>query len=164
MIFQISKKNSFQIDENCLPLISGYNLNIQKNVNGYSYVVARLKKEGKVVKRISIHRLLTNAPKGLDVDHINGNSLDNRMSNLRVCVHSKNTKNRKINKDNKSGYKGVVADSAVVGKPWRATIKNGGKTHYLGRYQFIEDAAKAYDSAAIKYFGEFARLNFPLKN
>lgn len=93
----------------------------------------------------------------MPVDHINGNKLDNRKCNLRICTRSQNAMNAQISKGNTSGYKGVCLDKAS-GK-WVAAINPGGKKKSLGRHQQIQHAAKAYNNAAIKVFGEYARLN-----
>lgn len=89
-------------------------------------------------------------------DHINGNGLDNRRENLRLATKSQNNANRRISKNNKSGYKGVSWHKAS-GK-WVAGIKVNGKSINLGGYDTPEQAHKAYCDAAIKYFGEFANF------
>jgi hypothetical protein len=105
-----------------------------------------------------MHRLLSNNNnKSLITDHVNGNTLDNRKSNLRICSFSDNNKNRKISKNNSTGYKGVVYDKR--NKKFIAKIGLNKKQIYLGYYIDPIDAARAYNAAAIKYFGEFANLN-----
>lgn len=108
---------------------------------------------------VRMHRLIMNAPPEKDVDHINGNGLDNRESNLRLCVQSQNGANRGLGRNNTSGFKGVSYHQAR--KYWKAEIKVNYKPIFLGRFDKAEDAARAYDRAAIEYFGEFAFLNFP---
>ncbi len=105
---------------------------------------------------ISMHRMIVDCPDGLEVDHINGNTLDNRRCNLRVCTHAENMRNRKINKDNKSGYKGVYLDKKY--KTWRAQIKVSGQKRYLGSYKTAEAAAEAYRTYAEILHKEFARF------
>lgn len=92
----------------------------------------------------------------LFVDHINGDIFDNRASNLRVCLQKQNCRNRKPHHNKK--YKGP--HQYAPGK-WRATICMDRKRIHLGCFSSEIAAARAYDQAAIKYHGEFARLNFP---
>lgn len=89
------------------------------------------------------------------VDHINGNRLDNRRSNLRVCTKSENAKNRKVYRTNTSGYRGVSWHKK--NKKWQAKIKSNGKVIYLGEFTVIEDAAEAYRVAANELHGDFVR-------
>ena len=95
----------------------------------------------------------------MHVDHINGNPLDNRKSNLRICTNAENQRNRGVNKNNTSGYKGVCW--AKQNKKWKARIKHNGKLIHLGYYKDKEEAARAYDKKAKELHGEYAYLNFP---
>ena len=104
-----------------------------------------------------LHIFLTGLPR---VDHINGNGLDNTRANLRGANASQNAANARRRRDSTSGFKGVHRNKAR-GLPWRAQIHTNGKKHHLGLFESPEVAARAYDAAAIKLFGEFARLNFP---
>lgn len=109
-------------------------------------------------KCIRMHREIIGAKYGQIVDHINGNTLDNRRHNLRFCNPSQSAMNRGISPSNTSGYKGVFRDR---NGRWGAVIKIHYKQIRLGSFFVKVDAARAYDRAAKKYFGEFARLNFP---
>lgn len=102
-----------------------------------------------------------NLIKGERTDHINGNSLDNTRSNLRISNASTNTANsNKYMKDiSSSMYKGVAWDRDV--NKWRASITKDRHLRYIGIYYNEIEAAKAYDRKAIELFGEYARLNFP---
>jgi hypothetical protein len=108
-------------------------------------------------KDVSMHRIIMEAEKGQHVDHINGDGLDNRKENLRLCCHSENLRNRGKNVNNTSGFKGVVKQKN--GKPWSAEITVNYKHIHLGTFKTKIEAAKAYNVAALKYHGEFARLN-----
>ena len=99
-----------------------------------------------------------NNPVNMEIDHKDENKLNNQRYNLRLATHSQNMINKKIRKDNTSGYKGVHITS---GKYILAHIRTGGKQIHLGSFIDIVSAAHAYDDAAKKYYGEFARLNFP---
>lgn len=108
-------------------------------------------------KKIHMHRLIMNTPKGMDTDHINGNGLDNRRCNLRICTSSQNHINTKKRKNNTSGYKGVF--SCQLSKNWRAQIRYNHKSIHIGNFINKIQAAKAYNQKAKELFGEFARLN-----
>ena len=107
----------------------------------------------------ALHRFILNAKSGELVDHKDRDGLNNQRSNLRIANRTQNQANRKINCNNKSGYKGVYF--CTYNFRYRAQIRYNGKNIRLGRYRTAEEAALAYDKAAKKYFGEFARLNFP---
>lgn len=111
-------------------------------------------------KSISLHRYLLDPPPGLQVDHINGDGLDNRLCNLRLCTCSQNHYNCRKRKDNSSGFRGVHLK--IIKPVWVATIKVEKKLIYLGQFQDRREAARAYDAAAIKYHGEFAVTNADL--
>ena len=114
-------------------------------------------------KTISMHRVIMNAPDGMEVDHINGEELDNRKENLRICTRSENVRNVGKYRNNTSGFKGVSFDAEKVTRKWRALIQVDKKLISLGRYATPEEAARVYDEAAKKYHGKFAQLNFPEK-
>lgn len=105
--------------------------------------------------RIMMHHDITGTK--AKYDHINGDGLDNRRSNLRLCTHSQNMQNLPRRSDNTSGYKGVVRK----GSGWRARIQSAGKVYDGGTHNTPEEAARAYDELAKKHHGEFAWLNFP---
>lgn len=114
--------------------------------------------DGKRV-RLRLHRAVLNAPPGVEVDHINGNGLDCRRSNLRLATASQNKANVALRRDSKSGFKGVSFDARD--RKWCARIQVAGRKIGLGRFTDPVSAARAYDAGALRYFGTFARLNFP---
>lgn len=138
------------IDDEDLSKISSMKWRVQR-IESLKYAVSN---QSKVL--ISMHRLILGNKDGFFIDHKNGNALDNRKKNLRFCTHAENMRNRKINKNNKSGYKGVFYHQ----NKWVSQIRVNGKKIYLGRYVDKREAAKAYDQAAKKHFKEFSRLNF----
>lgn len=90
------------------------------------------------------------------IDHINGDGLDNRWCNLRKASDTENAQNKRLYKSNKSGHKGVRwnAERHI----WQSLITHNKKQRYLGSFVRLEDAAKAYETAAKKYHGKFARV------
>jgi hypothetical protein len=110
-------------------------------------------------KHISMHRLLLNAPPGLLVDHRDGNGLNNRKSNLRLCTHQENTYNQRPRRGGTSRFKGVYWHKTE--KKYTARIRKNGKRYSLGYFHDEIEAAVAYGIKAMEFFGEFAYLNFP---
>jgi hypothetical protein len=104
---------------------------------------------------VYMHRQIMGEPEGLLVDHIDRDGLNNRRSNLRTCDSEGNARNRSRRRDNTTGFKGVYRGKDCIG--WIAKIQDT----YLGMYPTAEEAARAYDTAAVRTFGEFASLNFP---
>lgn len=108
-------------------------------------------------KKVFLHKEVMKDFSKNPIDHINGNTLDNRKCNLRICSTKDNIRNRTKHKNNTSGYKGVYKVAKC--DSWKAMIGVDKKRIYLGRFKTKEEAALAYNHAAIKYFGEFANLN-----
>lgn len=102
-----------------------------------------------------MHREIIPVPPGCIIDHVNGNSLDNRRCNLRPCSRVENMANQKKRKDNTSGYKGVWKD----GKRWRAEIWKAGQRYKLGSFSTLSEAVAVYDAKAKELNGAFAFLN-----
>lgn len=146
------------IDDEDFDLVSQYKWFAVKEDNTY-YAHSNKWLYGKQVT-IRMHRLIMNFPSGKQVDHKNRNGLDNRRENLRVCTHTQNCQNRKA-RNGVSIFKGVCYESnSRSKKKWRVRINYGKTRIHIGRFLTEEEAAKAYDKAAKKYFGEFANLNF----
>ena len=108
-------------------------------------------------KIIYMHRVIMNPLPGMVVDHIDGNSLNNTRSNLRICLQRDNAKNVSTQSNNTSGYKGVHWRRDR--KTWKVEICANGKRVYIGSFHDLQSAVLAYNDAALKYHGEFARLN-----
>ena len=108
-------------------------------------------------KSIRMHRVIMNTPPWFEVDHRDHNGCNNQRYNMRNCTQSQNARNRSIQKNNSSGYKGVNWDKKS--KKWKAQIRIDGQKRYLGLFTSILDASCAYDEAANKHYGEFACIN-----
>jgi len=132
---------------------------VPKGSGNRSYAV-RLVSDTDHIKFLSMHRLIMGSPVGLQVDHQNRNRLDNRRANLRIATPSQNQFNKgKTTRKTSSRFVGVTFVKSI-GR-WKGQIMLDGKTIFLGYFDSEIEAAKAYDAAARKYHGEFARLNFP---
>lgn len=124
---------------------------------GYA-IRRRQKADGPGSENIRMHRLiLSPIPEGYEPDHIDGDGLNNQRANLRLATHSQNHANRGMQRNNTSGFKGVSWQKKR--KKWEARIRVNGHNVYLGYFDDIIEAARAYNRAAVKHFGEFARLN-----
>lgn len=141
------------VDAASRDLIAGYRWRVLRGHNGKLYAYA---------KRTYMHRLVAGTPPGFETDHINGDGLDNRRANLRTATRSQNKANmgkpaRPDGRPHTSRFKGV---SWAKSRGWRAAITVDQHSRYLGIYAVEEDAARAYDAAAIEAWGEFAATNF----
>ena len=108
-------------------------------------------------KRISMHSFIMNPSVNFEVDHINGNGLDNRKENLRICNSQQNARNRGLNKSSKTGFKGIAVTNN--GRCFYSQMKVNGVRIYIGSFKTKEEAARAYDKASVEHFGKFARTN-----
>ena len=139
--------------------LSGFRWCAQKAPNTY-YAKRHMRMVGGKVEQIYMHREILAAPRGVMVDHENGNGLDNRRGNIRLCSTGQNQHNRAANRGGMaSRFKGVTWHNRL-GK-WIARVSAGGHRRHLGVFGDEIEAAKAYDDAARVLHGEFARLNFP---
>lgn len=148
---QVYLYGGFTLIDPCdLHLLEGWRWNVKPH-RRTAYVVY----QGSTVS-LRLHRVIV--PGGHQVDHRNGIGWDNRRGNLRECNALGQARNQRphLNKMY-SGYKGVTYDP--IKKLYRARIMVNGRSIGLGRFKSDEDAAKAYDAAARKYFKEFAVVN-----
>lgn len=137
-------------------LVSAYRWHADIRPAGIIYVRANEPRRGQSCRTLLMHRLILGFPPSL-IDHRNGVTTDNRRCNLRTCTFSQNFMNRKKQPGLTSRFKGVYWDKSR--SRWGARIKMNRKTTFLGRFLIEEDAARAYDVAALELFGDFARLN-----
>ncbi len=127
------------------------------NKGNTSYAVRNVG-NGLVIKRIHLHREIMNAPHGTLVDHINGDGLNCTRANMRLASRSENNRNSCKQINNTSGFKGVYWNKNK--NKWHAQIRANNRRVHIGLFPDIEQAARAYDVAARKYHGEFAKTNF----
>ena len=134
---------------------------IGKQVGSYTRKYGRVLYRGRQIYIARLAWLLYYGewPEG-EIDHKNGDTHDNRICNLRNCTRFQNIRNQGAKSTNRSGYKGVWSEEYKGRERYRAKICHNGVVTYLGQFLSAEDAAKAYDQAAIKLHGEFANLNF----
>ena len=145
------------LDDKDFTLLCSRHWRIQKSLN--TFYVARHVNVSGVWKTSLLHReIFGKICSNMQIDHINGNGLDNRRKNLRVCSSSQNQGNRrKSSKKTSSNYKGVYFHKKNA--RFVATIFCNRKHYFLGSFKQEKNAAKAYDIAATKLFGDFAKLN-----
>jgi AP2 domain/HNH endonuclease len=150
------------IDAEDAPLITPYRW--YASYDGERWIAARGERlghgVGAPVRTIYLHRVLIDAPPEMGVTHLNGDTLDNRNANLRLCTRSERGAKRRRNLNNTSGYRGVSYD-AHSGL-WRAVVRSHGLYVSAGYFKTPEEAARAYDTTASELFGEFAYRNLPL--
>lgn len=153
-------KHTVVIDDEDAVKVMKYKWYIQtrrlKNNIVVMLAVVSVKRYAGKTKTTYLHRLLK---KGRMIDHINGNVLDNRKMNLRICNYSTNRQNANPNYSAEHAYKGVRKLQTKNGVKYFAQIKINGKRVGHGNFETATEAAIAYNSLAQEHFGEFARLN-----
>jgi hypothetical protein len=145
------------VDDEDYETVSTHKWQVDKTRGGMPYYARRsFRRDDGSRTSTSIHRFLT----GWDrVDHVNGNGLDCRRSNMRPATNAENQRNRHQQANNSSGYIGVAWDRTR--QKWMAYVGHEGKFRSAGRFSDPEAAAIARDRLACELHGEFARLNFP---
>ena len=123
--------------------------------NGFVIISKRTSKT--LVKHIYLHKKIMGVGKGVHVDHINHDRLDNRKANLRICTHAENQRNKKKRVDSQFKYKGIFRHGRS--KKWTAKLTVDRETFFSFGHTTQEEAALAYNELAKKHHGEFARLN-----
>ncbi len=141
------------VDTNLLRILNIHKWHLSWT-KGYERYAMRTEKR----KAIYMHREIMNAPDGMEVDHINGNGLDNRRENLRLCTRAQNRMNSVKRIGKSSTFKGVYWHKNC--RKWRASLKLDGKEIHIGYFNTELEAAEAYDVEALYYFGNFAKTNF----
>jgi hypothetical protein len=142
------------IDLEDLPRVAPLRTYALRQSSGHTYVLCKPADDPKA-KIFRLHRFILQAKPGQCVDHVNGNGLDNRKSNLRLCTNAENRRNSAKHRDGAAKYKGIIK----LREKWQAGVSVGGLKHRLGPYPTEEDAASAYNIGALELHGEFARLN-----
>jgi len=139
------------IDAADVPLVAGYNWRLGKG----DYEVRSYRDSGKQIA-VYMHREIIRCQAGYEVDHVNGDGIDNRRDNLRAATKAQNAYNVGPRAHNTSGFKGVTFYKPT--KKWRAMIMAQGKRRYLGYFTTPESAASAYAAASASLHGEFGRM------
>jgi hypothetical protein len=150
-----SKNEEIIVDDEDYDYLSKFNWNCYYF---YARTFKRPKETNKLVGFCMHNMIMKISSKTVFVDHINGNTLDNRKENLRLCSPTENCYNKKRSKNNTTGFKGVVYHKRD--KKFQATVKFKGKTIYLGYFNTAEEAGEAYDKKALELFGEYSNTNF----
>lgn len=159
----VSKGRIYRVlfDEEDRGAVEAKSWHILSTSRGVSYAIAHTHSVSGARSTVGMHRVILQAAAGEMVDHINGDGLDNRRCNIRLCSREQNGMNRRRPAHNTTGYKGVKRHSKTSALPWEARICAQREHLHLGSFATREEAARAYDRAAIKLHGEFASLNFP---
>lgn len=158
----LTKDKVALVDECDLELVLAYRWHALASgrTQWYARSDTRLSRSKKII--LLMHRLLLKTPPGTETEHRNGCGLDNRRGNLRFATHSQNQANRsKWKLDATSRFKGVFFHKSM--SKWVASIRVNRRLIHLGYFDIEVKAALAYNEAAIKYFGEYARLNEVMK-
>jgi hypothetical protein len=145
-----------KIDDEDYKKISEFKWSILTSGTGNKKYACRQYKKDRKIRRIFLHRYIMNTEDNkIQIDHIDGNTMNNQKSNLRSCSHKENCYNKKVPSNNTSGYKGVW----LYKNTWVASIQKDGIKYKCGRFEDKEKAKEAYNKKADELFGMFASLN-----
>lgn len=150
-----------KVDRQDMLIIGGFTWCARPSTGNHSHYALRSQRTAGPTRTIYMHRWIMEPPPGMVVDHINGDGLDNRRSNLRVCVQGQNVANRTRRAVMPvSGFIGVCRNGTIR---WAARVGGANSTmrSHLGQFDTAEEAARAYDEAVVRLYGEFATTNFP---
>ena len=148
------------VDDEDYPRVSQYRWQYAYSY-GRGYATRAVRNKGGAQRREFMHKVLMPCRPGCIVDHVNGNSLDNRRCNLREATRSQNAANSRKRTSGSSRFKGVSWYKPR--RQWRCALYDHGKLIDLGFFDDESEAGRAYDIEAKRVYGEFARLNFPEK-
>lgn len=137
------------------PLVGQWNWTALLQPHSNTVYAYRHDCSGPKKRNVRMHRLIAGDPPGLDVDHRDGNGLNNRRSNLRAATKSQNAHNARLSRRNSSGAKGVYWSNRA--QRWIVEIRLHGQRHYVGTFVRLDDASSAYASASARLHGEFGR-------
>jgi hypothetical protein len=153
---QLTKGYKVIVDDDDYENLSAYRWYATAVCGHLVYAGRKVRCENGERKELLMHRVIMCAPDGMEVDHVNANTLDNRKCNLRLCSHMQNSQNQPKNSRNTSGYKGVSWNKKCA--KWEVRIKVAGKRLTLGYFSDITAAAASYAEASREHHGDFGRL------
>lgn len=146
------------VDDDLYPYLSMYKWHAHKEDNRF-YAWTHIPFGPRKGKIIRMHQVILEGLPGLLPDHRDGNGINNQLTNLRFCTKSQNSANSKRARNNTSGFKGVAKSPKTCVRPWRSVIMKSGRYMHLGTFDTKKEAAQAYDEAAARLFGPFAKTN-----
>lgn len=153
----ITQGQSVKVDDEDYDFLNQYKWHLTSKGYAARRVHYPSSRKNPIAKIFLMHRIVSFADNGYQVDHINGDKLDNRKQNLRLCSNSQNHMNKGVQSNSTTGYKGVSFERSI--NRYRAYLNLNGKRYNLKTFKTPEEAAQAYNTKAKELFGEFALLN-----
>lgn len=160
----LSRGKVARIDDEDAALVAGFKWWAHQGNDGHGWYARGYPLNSPTNRsQIMMHNLILGVHAGTLVDHLDGDGLNNTRANLRPATRAQNAQNQHIRSDNQTGFKGVGRSQrhGRLYPRWRAKITIEGRTLHLGYFASPAQAAEAYDEAARRHFGRFARVNFP---